>query len=87
MARPAMSVQFEHRAKTGQVAMLWFHAGRKTEHRLVSHTVVGAAGYRASLPPLGIRIDPGQLLPPKRDFYTFSGSLTRPPCTEGVLWW
>ena len=33
-----------------------------------------------------MRFDPGQLIPAKREFATYSGSLTRPPCTEGVLW-
>lgn len=86
--RPAMSVQFEHRAKTGQVAMLSVPLQEgKQEHRLV-RVLWSALPLVQGKPsaPAGIRIDPGQLLPPKRDFYTFSGSLTRPPCTEGVLW-
>ncbi|WP_235943696.1 carbonic anhydrase [Uliginosibacterium aquaticum] len=28
----------------------------------------------------------GELLPRKRDYYYFSGSLTTPPCSEGVSW-
>ncbi|GBG04068.1 hypothetical protein AZSI13_33950 [Azospira sp. I13] len=31
-------------------------------------------------------IDLNQLLPEKRGYYTYMGSLTTPPCTEGVLW-
>lgn len=32
------------------------------------------------------QIDLNQLLPTERGYYTYMGSLTEPPCTEGVLW-
>jgi carbonic anhydrase len=31
-------------------------------------------------------LDPQDLLPAKREYYTFMGSMTTPPCNEGVLW-
>lgn len=36
--------------------------------------------------PPGVGIDVSQLLPEDRSYYTYMGSLTTPPCTEGVLW-
>ena len=31
-------------------------------------------------------LDPAALLPVERNYYTYMGSLTTPPCSEGVLW-
>ncbi|MGQ3053440.1 MAG: carbonic anhydrase [Roseateles sp.] len=36
--------------------------------------------------PAQVQIDLNQLLPTERGYYTFMGSTTTPPCSEGVLW-
>ena len=32
------------------------------------------------------RVTPNELIPDNQSYYRFSGSLTTPPCTEGVRW-
>ncbi|MBI2308650.1 MAG: carbonic anhydrase family protein [Rhodocyclales bacterium] len=85
--RPVMSVQFEHRSKSGQVAMLAVPLVEGKENRLV-RTLWNALPLEPGKPvtPGGAKIDPGQLIPQKREYSTYIGSLTTPPCTEGVLW-
>jgi carbonic anhydrase len=34
----------------------------------------------------GVTINPSELLPKDFGYYTYMGSLTAPPCTEGVVW-
>ena len=34
----------------------------------------------------GVTIDAAKLLPENKAYYTFQGSLTTPPCSEGVTW-
>jgi len=34
-----------------------------------------------------VTVDAAQLLPADRNYYSFAGSLTTPPCTEGVSWY
>jgi len=86
--RAAMSLQFEHRAKSGRMAILAVPVQPGKEAHRTIRTLWTDLPLEQGRPatPAGVKFDPGQLLPAKRDYITYSGSLTRPPCTEGVLW-
>lgn len=37
--------------------------------------------------PAGVMVDARTLLPADKTFFTYAGSLTTPPCTEGLTWY
>jgi len=41
----------------------------------------------ANSEPAGVSVDPGAILPVSRAFLNYAGSLTVPPCSEGIRWY
>ncbi len=82
-----MSAHLMHRSADGQwlaVAVV-FMAG--DEHPFIK-TLWNSIPLDAGMVEQAgaVKIDASQLLPKLRGYYTFMGSLTEPPCTEGVRW-
>jgi carbonic anhydrase len=83
-----MSIQLIHKSADGRMAIvsvrLIENAGfpNATLATLWEHlpTTAGKSEKIADM------VNPGGLLPADRGYWTYTGSLTTPPCTEGVRW-
>lgn len=82
-----MEAQFIHRAEDGRpvivAVMLEKGAENPAVQTALNNLPLEKGGETA---PPDAAIDIAALLPAERGYYTFMGSLTAPPCTEGVLW-
>jgi len=83
-----MSVHLTHKSADGKVAVLAVRLSEipgdpnATLATLWQH-LPAEAGKTGQVTDL---INPGGLLPADRGYWTYMGSLTTPPCTEGVRW-
>jgi carbonic anhydrase len=82
-------LHFVHVREDGKMAVLGVfleggHAANKTLQTILDNTPSSGAHYENP----DISINPKLLLPKNlRNFYTYGGSLTTPPCSEGILWY
>jgi carbonic anhydrase len=82
----AMEVHLVHRNAAGKLAVVGVMMNKGKEHLLISKV------WKA-IPPSGktkkiekTTINAGNLLPTNKSYYSYAGSLTTPPCSEGVRW-
>lgn len=82
-----MVVHLVHQSKAGKLAVVavMMEAGKEQSLIRTLWTHLPLERDKPVTRP-AVKIDPSLLIPAKRTYYTFLGSLTTPPCTEGVLW-
>ncbi len=83
-----MEVQLIHRSSEGKLAIV---VSRLVENRDAPNATLAALWEHLPFTPGTTAsdedmINPGGLLPGDRGYWTYMGSLTTPPCTEGVRW-
>ena len=82
-----MEAHFVHKSNDGELAVIGVMFSLGTENRMVSEIweyMPKKAGTKNSDPKR--HINPSYLLPTNLSLYHWKGSLTTPPCSEGVQW-
>jgi len=81
----AMVVHFVHKNAEGKLAVLGVLLKEGNENPGIKTLWTNLPKEeKVEYAPEGVNFNPGNLLPRELDFYSFAGSLTTPPCTEGV---
>jgi len=82
----AMEGHLVHRDANGALAVVAVMFDRAKEHPAVSQLWYQMPAHAGDTVPFGGQLTAAAFLPARHDYYYFDGSLTTPPCSEGVAW-
>jgi len=82
----AMSIHLVHKDPFGHLAVLALLVERGSANALVQTLWNNLPLERNEAYSPAVQINAQDLLPTRREYYSYMGSLTTPPCSEGVLW-
>ena len=81
-----MVAHLVHKDIDGRLAVVAVLLNRGAAQPLIQTVWNNLPLEKGEAQPVRNPVDLNALLPPERSYYTYMGSLTTPPCTEGVLW-
>lgn len=82
----AMTAHFVHRNADGKLAVVAVLLQTGRHNDAFQPVFANLPRGRNADPLQGIEVDLAAMLPDQRKYYAYEGSLTSPPCTEGVSW-
>lgn len=81
-----MEVHFVHVNNDGVLAVIGVMIKEGAEHPALREILQNAPKTVSEVTVAGASIDANAFLPRNRNYYKYAGSLTTPPCSEGVRW-
>jgi carbonic anhydrase len=82
-----LEIHFVHQGKDGAVAVLAVFVKGGAENPALKQILQHLPeNEHKEYPVPGVSINPVDLLPADQRYFSFQGSLTTPPCTEGLQW-
>lgn len=81
-----ISMHLFHENQAGELVVIGVFFEESHEHNPYLQQIWDELPQREGSHGPAINMNITALLPEKRDYYTYQGSLTTPPCTEGVTW-